>query len=243
VSERSRGLIRNRKEQILLGERVPSPDSSHVKIRIRRLTLAELPADTIALARFLIGKVVVRDHPAGRMSGRIVETEAYPPGDPAGHHYRGPTTRNRSLFLRHGHCYVYFTYGNHFMLNVSSESADVGGGVLIRALEPLDGIKTMQRHRKTQKLTELTRGPGRLAAALQIDRRYDGIDLCKRGPLWLGALVSGKALPPRPPARTVRIGITKATDRLFRFYERGNPYVSGPKRLQRQKHNDSERNA
>jgi DNA-3-methyladenine glycosylase len=229
VSGRSR--TRNRNEQILLGERVPSPDSFHVKIRIRRLTLAELLADTIALAQFLIGKVVVRDHPAGRMSGRIVETEAYPPGDPAGHHYRGPTARNRSLFLRHGHCYVYFTYGNHFMLNVSSEGDDVGGGVLIRALEPLQGIETMRRHRQTQKLTELTRGPGRLAAALQIDRRHDGIDLCERGPLWLGALVSGKARSARRPGRTVRIGITKATDRLFRFYERGNPYVSGPKRL------------
>lgn len=226
-----RSGTRNRKEKTLQ----PSPGSatkfSHGKIRFRRLTLAELPADTIALARFLIGKVVVREHPAGRMSGRIVETEAYPPGDPAGHHYRGPTARNRSLFLRHGHCYVYFTYGNHFMLNVSSESADVGGGVLIRALEPLDGIKTMQRHRQTQKLTELTRGPGRLAAALRIDRRYDGIDLCERGPLWLGALVSGKALPARPPGSTVRIGITKAADRLFRFYERDSPYVSGPKRL------------
>ena len=222
---------RNRNEKTLQRSASSATRFSHGKIRFRRLTLAELPADTIALARFLIGKVVVRDHPAGRMSGRIVETEAYPPGDPAGHHYRGPTARNRSLFLRHGHCYVYFTYGNHFMLNVSSESADVGGGVLIRALEPLDGIKTMQRHRQTQKLTELTRGPGRLAAALRIDRRYDGIDLCERGPLWLGALVSGKALPARPPGSTVRIGITKAADRLFRFYERDSPYVSGPKRL------------
>jgi DNA-3-methyladenine glycosylase len=195
------------------------------------LKLVELPADTIKLARFLIGKTVVHEHPAGRLSGRIVETEAYPPGDPAGHHYRGPTPRNRSLFLRHGHCYVYFTYGNHFMLNVSSEGADVGGGVLIRALEPLEGIETMQRHRRTQKLTELTRGPGRLAAALQIDRRYDGIDLCKPGPLWLGALVSKDPRPAGPLGSTVRIGITKATDRLFRFYESGNPYLSGPRRL------------
>jgi DNA-3-methyladenine glycosylase len=195
------------------------------------LRLAELPANTIALARFLVGKVVVHEHPAGRLSGRIVETEAYPPGDPAGHHYRGPTARNKSLFLRHGHCYVYFTYGNHFMLNVSSEGADVGGGVLIRALEPLEGVEAMKRHRGTQRLTELTRGPGRLAAALQIDNRYDGIDLCQPGPLWLGALVSRETRPFVPLAKTVRIGITKATNRLFRFYEPGNPYVSGPKRL------------
>jgi DNA-3-methyladenine glycosylase len=201
------------------------------KISIRRLHLTELPADTVKLARFLIGKVVVHDLPAGRLSGRIVETEAYPPGDPAGHHYRGPTRRNRSLFLRYGHCYVYFTYGNHFMLNVSSEGADVGGGVLIRALEPLDGVATMQRHRNKAKLLDLTRGPGRLAAALQIDRRYDGVDLCGSGPLWLGAIESGVAQAATPIGKTVRIGITRAAHRLFRFYERGNPFVSGPKRL------------
>lgn len=201
------------------------------KICIRRLHLAELPEDTIELARFLIGKIVVHDLRAGRLSGRIVETEAYPPGDPAGHHYRGPTQRNRSLFLRHGHCYVYFTYGNHSMLNVSSEGTDVGGGVLIRALEPLDGITAMQRHRKTTKFLDLTRGPGRLAAALRIDRRYDGLDLCAPGPLWIGAFEH----PARPTVphigKTVRIGITRAARKLFRFYERGNPFVSGPKRL------------
>src|SRR6202030_3340084 len=88
---------------------------------IRRLRRAELPADTVALARFLIGKIVVRELPGGRLSGRIVETEAYPQRDPAAHHFRGPTPRNRSMFLRRGHAYVYFSYGNHFMLNVSAE--------------------------------------------------------------------------------------------------------------------------
>jgi DNA-3-methyladenine glycosylase len=201
------------------------------KISIRRLHLPELPEDTIKLARFLIGKVVVHDLPSVRLSGRIVEAEAYPPGDPAGHHYRGPTARNRSLFLRHGHCYVYFTYGNHFMLNVSSERPEVGGGVLIRALEPLEGVAAMQRHRKKTKLLDLTRGPGRLAAALRIDRRYDGLDLCASGPLWLGALDSAVAHPAPPIGKTVRIGITRAAHRLYRFFERGNPFVSGPKRL------------
>jgi DNA-3-methyladenine glycosylase len=201
------------------------------KISIRRLQLPELPEDTIKLARFLIGKVVVHDLPSARLSGRIVETEAYPPGDPAGHHYRGPTVRNRSLFLRHGHCYVYFTYGNHFMLNVSSEGADVGGGVLIRALEPLEGVAAMQRHRKKTKPLDLTRGPGRLAAALRIDRRFDGLDLCASGSLWLGILDSAAAQPAPRIGKSVRIGITRATSKQFRFYERGNPYVSGPRRL------------
>src|SRR5258707_7405088 len=186
------------------------------KLKIRRLLRSELPAETIRLARFLIGKVVVHDLPAGRLSGRIVETEAYPPGDPAAHHYCGPTRRNRSLFLRHGHCYVYFTYGNHFMLNVSSEGTDVGGGVLIRALEPLDGMATMQRHRKTARLLDLTRGPGRLAAALRIDRRYDGLDLCGSGPLRLGAIDSFVVHPGATIGTTVRIRITRAVDCLYR---------------------------
>ena len=204
--------------------------------KLRRLARKELPCDTLELARFLIGKVVVRDLPEGRMSGRIVEAEGYPPGDPAGHHFRGPTPRNRSLFLRHGHVYVYFNYGMHFMLNVSSEPAGVGGGVLIRALEPLEGIALMQRHRKSMELRDLTRGPGRLAAALRIDHSLDGLDLFSRGPLWLGVIVPAKSGKTGGAAEVavgtgVRIGITHAADRLFRFYERGNPFVSGPKRL------------
>jgi DNA-3-methyladenine glycosylase len=205
-------------------------------LKLRRLTRKELPFETLELARFLIGKVVVHDLAEGRLSGRIVEAEGYPPGDPAGHHFRGPTPRNRSLFLRHGHVYVYFNYGMHFMLNISSECSGVGGGVLIRALEPLEGIELMQRHRKSTELFELTRGPGRLASALRIDRRLDGLDLFSRGPLWLGVLMSSKSGKQGGGAEpsvgtTVRIGITRAADQLFRFYERGSPFVSGPKRL------------
>lgn len=197
------------------------------KISIRRLRRSELPVDTVALARFLIGKVVVHELPAGRLSGRIVETEAYPPDDPASHHYRGPTPRIRSMYLATGHAYVFFNYGAHFMLNVVSEPEGIASAVLIRALEPLEGIELMQRHRKTHRLLDLTRGPGRLAAALQIDRRYDGVDLCARGTLWLG----DSKRPAGPIARTVRIGITRAAHQPFRFYERGNRFVSGPKRL------------
>jgi DNA-3-methyladenine glycosylase len=207
---------------------------SHFKLR--RLSRKELPCDTLELARFLIGKVVVHDLPERRLSGRIVETEGYPPGDPAGHHFRGPTPRNRALFMRCGHVYVYFNYGMHFMLNISSERAGIGGGVLIRALEPLEGIDLMQRHRKSTELLDLTRGPGRLAAALRIDRSLDGLDLFSRGVLWLGEFTASKThkqsgAAEAPVATTVRIGITRAADKLFRFYERGNPFVSGPKRL------------
>src|ERR1700683_4559544 len=115
--------------------------------RLRRLRRTELPADSVELARYLIGKVVVHDTGDGRLSGRIVETEAYPPGDSAGHAFRGETPRNSTLFLRPGHAYVYFTYGSSFMLNVTSETAGVGAGVLLRALEPLQGIDRMERSR------------------------------------------------------------------------------------------------
>src|SRR5213594_1717619 len=197
------------------------------KFSIRRLRRAELPADTVNLARFLIGKVVVHDLPAGRLSGRIVETEAYPPGDPAGHHFRGPTPRIRSMYLAPGHAYIFFNYGAHFMLNVVSEPAGIAAAILIRALEPLDGIELMQRYRKNTRLLDLTRGPGRLAAAFQIDRLHDGVDLCASTALWLGEA----GHPAGPIGKTVRIGITRAADRLLRFYERGNPFVSGPQRL------------
>jgi DNA-3-methyladenine glycosylase len=214
-----------------------TPSASNISYR--RLRRAELPSETLALARFLIGKIVVRELPEGRLSGRIVEAEGYPPGDPAGHHFRGPTPRNGSLFLRCGHVYVYFNYGMHFMLNISSEAAGIGGGVLIRAIEPLEGVEIMQRNRKTTKRLDLTRGPGRLAAALGIDRRLDGLDLFTRGPLWLGMPKRSKISEATATSTqisvgtTVRIGITRWADRPFRFYERGNPFVSGPKRLLR----------
>jgi DNA-3-methyladenine glycosylase len=202
-------------------------NSSPANLAIRRLRRSALPPDTVQLARFLIGKVVVHDLPAGRLSGRIVETEAYPPGDPAGHHFRGPTPRIRSMYLAPGHAYIFFNYGAHFMLNVVSEPAGIAAAILIRALEPLEGIELMQRYRKTTRLLDLTRGPGRLAAAFQIDRRHDGLDLCAAGSLWLGEISHS----PGSIGKTVRIGITRAADKLLRFYARGNLFVSGPKRL------------
>lgn len=195
--------------------------------RIRRLRRPELPDDTVELARFLIGKVLVRDHADGRTSGRIVETEAYPVGDAAGHAFIGRTASNQSLFLGKGHAYIYFIYGTSYMCNVSSERRGIGAGVLLRALEPLEGIALMEERRGTTRLTELAKGPGRLAVAMAIDRACDGIDLCAAGPLWLGTDTQRA----RRPSRSVRIGITKEADRLLRFYERGSAYISGPRKL------------
>jgi DNA-3-methyladenine glycosylase len=197
--------------------------------RYRVLDRAELPIATAQLARFLIGKILVRILAEGVSGGRIVETEAYGIGDPAGHAYGGMTPRNRTLFLERGHAYVYLAYGNSFMLNVSSETTGVGAGVLIRAIEPTEGIATMIRNRNTNRLRDLARGPGRLSAALGIDRRLDGIDLCQRGPLWLGS--DGQV--PGAIGQSKRIGITRATDSPLRFFVRGNQFISGPRALNR----------
>jgi DNA-3-methyladenine glycosylase len=191
------------------------------------LARAALPIDTVALARYLIGKILVRETPQGALSGRIVETEAYPVGDAAGHAYRGETPRNHALFLDRGHAYVYLAYGVSQMVNVSSETSGVGAGVLIRALEPLEGIAAMQRNRRVENLRDLTRGPGRLTAALDIDRSLDGVDLCRTGPLWLAhddhdAPESGVS---------IRIGLSREADRRLRFYVPGDRFVSGPKSL------------
>lgn len=198
-------------------------------VRPRVLDRAELPIDTAQLARFLIGKMLVRMLPEGVAGGRIVETEAYGIGDPAGHAYRGTTPRNRALFLERGHAYVYLAYGSSFMLNVSSEASGVGAGVLIRAIGPTEGITIMKRNRGTERLRDLARGPGRLSAALGIDRRLDGMDLCQAGPLWLGSdgQASGEI------GQSKRIGITRAADSPLRFYVRGNGFVSGPRALNR----------
>ena len=127
---------------------------------MRRLRLGELPYDTATLAQFLIGKTLVRDAAEGRTSGRIVECEAYVPGDASGHAYVGETERNRSLFLRRGHAYVYFIYGMHFCVNVSAETPGVGAGVLLRALEPIEGVEIMRKRRGVRRLNDLARGPG-----------------------------------------------------------------------------------
>ena len=198
--------------------------AGHAKTPLAR---SELPVDTAALARFLIGKLLVRELPEGAAIGRIVETEAYVIGDAAGHAYGGMTPRNRALFLERGHAYVYLAYGLSWMLNVSSEAKGVGAGVLIRALEPFEGMALMQRNRGTERLYDLARGPGRLAQALRIDRSLDGLDLCEEGPLWLAQddHDAGEI------GKSVRIGITREAERVLRFYLRGSPFVSGTKSL------------
>ncbi|HUE12090.1 MAG TPA: DNA-3-methyladenine glycosylase [Steroidobacteraceae bacterium] len=191
------------------------------------LQRAAIPRDTVALARFLLGKIVVRRLSSGILTGRIVETEAYLEADPACHAFRGMTPRNRSLFLEAGHAYVYLCYGTSYMLNVSSEEAGTGAGVLLRALEPVAGVEHMRRARKNGSVRNLARGPGRLAAALQVDRRHDGLDLTRPGPLWIGS--DGTSVD--SIGESVRIGLTKGADARLRYFVAGSDYLSGARRL------------
>lgn len=180
---------------------------------------------TVDLARALIGCVLVRDCPDGRAAGRIVEVEAYVLGDSASHAYRGPRPRNASMFLEPHRAYVYRIYGRSFCVNVTSETAGIGAAVLLRALEPLEGLELMQRRRGTDRVRDLCRGPGRLAQALGIDLGLDGADLLRDRRLYLAYLDEA---PRARIRRSRRIGITKAAHRLLRFYETGSPFISGP---------------
>jgi DNA-3-methyladenine glycosylase len=209
------------------------PDAPHAAVM--PLPRSAVPEDTVALARFLLGKLLVRDSDEGRALGRIVETEAYLVGDPACHAFRGMTPRNRSLFKEPGHAYVYLCYGTSYMLNVSSERRGTGAGVLLRALEPLSGIDHMRRARrhpcgapKEDRLRDLARGPGRLTSALRVDLRHDGIDLFAGGPLWIGSDGSSTV---DAIGESTRIGLTKGADARLRYFVAGNAYLSGSRRL------------
>jgi DNA-3-methyladenine glycosylase len=193
----------------------------------RRLTPDELPHETLALARALIGKTLAHETPDGLLAVRIVETEAYPVGDRAGHAFVGQTRRNAPLFDAFGRVYVYLGYGVSWLLNISAEHHGVGAGVLFRAGEPIIGVPEMMRRRGRGRLIDLASGPGKLCMAMGIDKSQDGAHYFDGGPIWLGEA-------PRPTGEigvSVRIGITKDADRPLRFYERGSPFVSGPKKL------------
>jgi DNA-3-methyladenine glycosylase len=195
----------------------------------RRLGRADVPLATGALARFLIGVLLVRRFDDGRLaSGRIVETEAYLPDDPASHSFRGRTERNRTMFGNNLHAYVYFIYGTAYCLNVSTEAPGIGAAVLIRALEPVESIALLRERRGAGVADrDLLRGPGRLCLALGIDRRFDGADLETDAGLWLaddGSIRPAIGLSPR-------IGLSRAADVHQRFYARGSRYLSGRRAL------------
>jgi len=178
---------------------------------------------TVTVAKELLGKFVVRVVGRNRLVGRIVEVEAYRGfDDPASHAFRGITPRTTPMFGESGHAYVYFTYGNHYCFNVTTERTGVAGAVLIRALEPVEGLNVMKRFRPHVSTLDITNGPGKLTKALSIDKTLNKIDLTKRGPLFLTGNDSERV----EISCSVRIGITAGADRLWRFFIHSNPYVS-----------------
>jgi DNA-3-methyladenine glycosylase len=186
---------------------------------------------TRAMARALLGTFLVHDEPGARSVGRIVETEAYLGAkDPAAHTFGGETVRNRTMFGPPGHLYVYLIYGIHHCCNVVTSPAGTGEAVLLRALEPVEGLDLMRERRGTRALKNLCSGPGKLVQALGLGREHDGNDLV-RGSVFLA---DASSLPERFARRrldivtTTRVGITKAAELPLRFYERDNPHVSRP---------------
>ena len=192
--------------------------------RPRALPLAFYARDTLLVAQEVLGKILVRELNDAVLKGRIVEAEAYRgTDDPASHSYRGMTNRNRVMFGRPGVAYVYFTYGNHYCLNLVTEGEGVPGAVLVRALQPLDGIEIMKRNRNTGELRNLTSGPGKLTKAFAITKQHNGLDLTVGRELFL---VEPDAPPSFETAQSRRIGIREGSDKLWRFYVQGNPFVS-----------------
>lgn len=184
---------------------------------------------TLAVARDLVGCVLAYDHPAdGRLAGRIVETEAYLADDPAYHGWRAVdasglvalTGRTHDLFGPPGRAYLYAVYDRHWMLNLVTEREGVCGSVLVRALNPIDGLDAMHRRRPAARTArDLCNGPGKLTAAFDLDRRHHGADMT-RGPLRV------ERGPPLAVKTTARIGLTRGIDLPYRFVAAGNAAVS-----------------
>jgi DNA-3-methyladenine glycosylase len=178
------------------------------------------------IARELLGKRLVRETPAGLCGGRIVEVEAYlSQRDPACHASRGMTRRNSAMFGPPGHAYVYMIH-SRWCLNAVTEPESVPSAILIRALEPLDGLESMHERRRTEVVRDLARGPARLCEALAIDRAYNSWDLTTGRELWIADDPHLNGTPLRI-LRSGRIGISSAQRRLLRFYVADNRFVSG----------------
>ena len=192
---------------------------------VARRVLARDPRD---VAPELLGKVLVHDSPEGRRSGRIVEVEAYcGPIDAGAHTYRGRTARNATMFGPAGLLYVYFTYGMHWCVNVVCGDEDEGVAVLVRALDPLEGIDAMRAARgpAARRDRDLCSGPAKLAQALGLHGDHDGVDLLAGGPV---GLFDDGTPPPDAPVQATRIGLSAGAEHPWRWYVPGSPHVSRP---------------
>lgn len=183
---------------------------------------------TETVARELLGKYLVRRLGDEYLIGKIVETEAYiGEEDPACHAARGYTNRTSIMYGPPGYAYIYFIYGMYNCLNAVTEREGFPAAVLIRALEPLQGVEKMKQFRQRTDLHSLTNGPGKLCQALQLDRSLNGADLC--GDVLF--ITPGEDIPDQHIIRTSRVGIRKGVEHPWRFLVAGNPFVSGKQRV------------
>ena len=177
--------------------------------------------DTKSIEQSLVVMYLIHESPEGKTVGKIVETEAYLFNDPAAHSFRGKTQRNAPMFGKPGRAYVYFTYGMHYCFNIVTGKEGIGEAVLIRALEPIEGIGLMKKRRKQEDLSRLCNGPAKLVQAMGITKNYNNISLVKR-PLY----IEDKNKENFCIVRKSRIGISLAKSKLLRFYIKGNIFVS-----------------
>jgi DNA-3-methyladenine glycosylase len=185
----------------------------------------DIGKNAVFVAQRLLGSWLVRELDGQVLVGKIVETEAYEQADAASHSFKGKTPRTEVLFGPPDHAYVYFTYGMHYCVNVVTGKQGEGSAVLIRALEPLEGLDAMRARRpRAASGVQLTNGPAKLCQAMDITRHQNGHDL-QQPPLQL---VLKPRLHPEEIMQTTRIGITRDTHRPWRFYVRGSPFISRP---------------
>jgi len=179
------------------------------------LTSSFYSRETVTVAQELLGKILVQEIDGQILSGRIIETEAYTgPGDPASHAFRGPTPRSRIMFGPPGIAYVYFCYGVHHLLNVVTEKDGTAGAVLLRGLEPLEGLDRMMKNRSRKTENGLLDGPGKLTQALEITLSLNGCNLTKGKELYI---IEGETKPGERIITAPRVGIKDGTDKLWRF--------------------------
>ncbi|WXG41679.1 MAG: DNA-3-methyladenine glycosylase [Candidatus Freyarchaeum deiterrae] len=178
--------------------------------------------DPSQVAQQLLGKILVKKVSKGILKGKVVETEAYYSiNDPASHFQIRPSTREFFREKPSGTIYVYFTYGNHWMFNVLTKGEDKSGGVLIRALEPVDGIEIMKKHRKVNKEVDLTNGPAKLTKAFNINGSFNGKDITEEEDIYFEDIEEKPEI-----VASSRIGIKQGKDMPLRFYINGNRFVS-----------------
>jgi len=195
---------------------------------LKKLPRSFYTRPALLVAKDLLGKILVRKTGNIILTGTIVEVEAYRGAkDPASHAFRGKTKRNEVMFGEGGYLYVYFTYGMHFCANVVTGKKEVGEAVLLRAVEPINGVEAMRRKRRfaagRMKDVNLTNGPAKLCQAFGIERKENGTDLLGNKIF----LVEGESIAKSIIGTSIRIGITRGKEKKWRFFVKGNKWVSG----------------